>query len=80
VLGTIGVNFKIYWERLLGHSFFGEMRVFENLSTEISTISIAPILNYKMIEAVLANSKAVIIQAFGMGNIPTNNSKFMELL
>ena len=26
------------------------------------------------------NSKAVIIQAFGMGNICTNNKKFMDLL
>jgi hypothetical protein len=56
------------------------MQVFEDLSLEISTISIAPIVNYKMIESVLSNSRAVIIQAFGMGNLPTNNPRFMNML
>jgi len=64
----------------LGHSFLGELTVFENMSTDISTISMAPCINMKVVESVMLNSKAVIVQAFGMGNIPSNNKKFMNIL
>lgn len=54
--------------------------MFHKLSDEISTIQIAPVLNLKVIENILTTSKAVIIQAYGMGNIPSNNLRFMDML
>lgn len=37
-------------------------------------------INYTVAGAIFKNSKAVIIQGYGMGNVPTSNSKFMKLL
>lgn len=56
------------------------MTVFTELSDEIATISVAPVINMRVVESVLMNSKAIIIQAFGMGNIPSQNKNFMSLL
>ena len=37
-------------------------------------------MNLKVVKSILKNSKGVIIIAYGMGNIPSNNTKFIELL
>jgi L-asparaginase/Glu-tRNA(Gln) amidotransferase subunit D len=37
-------------------------------------------MNLKVLEAVLNNSEAIIIEAYGMGNIPSNNKKLLQVL
>ena len=54
--------------------------MFKDLQTNISTMTIAPAINLKVMESVLMNSEAVIIQAYGMGNICTKNENFMNVL
>ena len=76
-LAEVGVNFLVHWERILGHSYFGEFNVFKELNDEIATFHCAPILNIKQAEATFKDNKAVIIMGFGMGNLPTNHSAFM---
>ena len=76
----MGVRFLIHWERTLRHSFGGGLKVFKDLQTNISTMTIAPAINLKVMESVLMNSEAVIIQAYGMGNICTKNENFMNVL
>ena len=80
LLGEVGTSFKIHWNNIQSQGLFQEMSVFTDLCEDISTINIAPCINHKVIESILSNSKAVIISAYGMGNIPTNNTKFIDLL
>ena len=74
-LGEVGVTFDIKWHRILRHNFEGNLRVFTDMSSDVSVINIQPCINYRVIEGILNNSKAVIIEAYGMGNIPTNNKE-----
>lgn len=50
------------------------------MDNNISLISISPLINLSIIETILFKSKAVIIQAYGMGNIPSKNKDLMELM
>lgn len=43
-------------------------------------INITPCLNLRVVENILQSCKAVVLQAYGMGNIPTSNQKLMSLL
>ena len=70
-LGEVGVNFSINWSRLLRHNFDGKLRVFTRFSENISLINIMPCMNLSVVENILQASKAVIVQAYGMGNIPS---------
>lgn len=79
LLGEVGVDFKIHWNRVITGNT-GELTVFTDLSEEISTINISPVMNLKVIESIFSNSKAVIISAYGMGNVPTNNTKLMKMI
>ena len=63
----------MFWNRVLGHSFFGEFKLHTKLNQEITTFTCSPIMNYKVAETVFRSSRAVIIQAFGMGNVNTSN-------
>jgi L-asparaginase/Glu-tRNA(Gln) amidotransferase subunit D len=79
-LATIGVNFDIRWDLVMRHTFEGKMEVFSSLSENVAKISVAPCMNLKVLEAVLNNSEAIIIEAYGMGNIPSNNKKLLQVL
>ena len=79
-LGEVGVNFNICWSRVLQHNFEGDLNVFTDMSEDISIINMSPCINLKVIESILCNSKAVVIQAYGMGNLPTNNKKLLSLI
>ena len=50
------------------------------MDNSISLISISPLLNLSIIETILFSSKAVIIQAYGMGNIPSKNKDLLEMI
>lgn len=50
------------------------------MSDEVSMINITPCLNLRVVENILQSCKAVVLQAYGMGNIPTSNQKLMSLL
>mmetsp|Transcript_14242 Transcript_14242/g.24221 ORF Transcript_14242/g.24221 Transcript_14242/m.24221 type:complete len:279 (-) Transcript_14242:949-1785(-) len=78
VLGEVGVDFTIHFDRILRHKFEGKLNVFTNMSEEISMLKITPCINLRVIDSVLKNSRAVVIQAYGMGNIPTNNKQLYE--
>ena len=43
------------------------------MSQDIAMITIMPCMNIKVVESVLQNSKAVILEAYGMGNVPSEN-------
>jgi L-asparaginase/Glu-tRNA(Gln) amidotransferase subunit D len=79
-LGEVGVNFNIFWNRVLQHNFEGDLNVFTDMSEDISIINMSPCINLKVIEAIFFHSKAVVIQAYGMGNLPTNNKKLLSLI
>ena len=55
------------------------MTAFIHLSDDISMINISPLLNLRSIASSL-NSRALIIQAYGMGNVPSKNKEFLDLL
>jgi L-asparaginase/Glu-tRNA(Gln) amidotransferase subunit D len=50
------------------------------MDNSISLISVSPLLNLHIIENILFSSKAVIVQAYGMGNIPSNNKELLDLI
>ena len=77
LLGEVGVNFKINWRAILSSGQYKELNVFTDLNEDIATINIAPCINLKVMNSILSNSKAVIIIAYGMGNIPSNNTPFL---
>jgi L-asparaginase/Glu-tRNA(Gln) amidotransferase subunit D len=79
-LAELGVNFQIYWSRVIRFNFEGKIKIFTEMSEDISMINIIPCLNIRVIESILQSSKAVVIYAYGMGNIPTNNKQLMNLL
>lgn len=60
-LGNVGVDFKIHWDKILSHSFFGELTVFTEMSDDISLVNISPCINAKVVRSTMENSKAVII-------------------
>ena len=72
-LGVMGVNFDINWDLIQRHIYEGKMEVFTQMSHNISLINISPCLNLKVVETVMMNSEAVILEAYGMGNIPSKN-------
>lgn len=79
-LGEVGVNFSIHWNRLMRHNFDGKLRVFTDFSENISLINVMPCMNLSVVENILQASKAVIVQAYGMGNIPSQNRKLVGIL
>lgn len=87
----MGVNFSIRWEMVLRYAYEGKMTAFARMSDNISLISISPCINLKVVESILMNSEgniylkfmillAVIIEAYGMGNIPSKNQNLLNLL
>jgi len=56
------------------------MEAFTKMSDKISLISVSPCINLKVIESVLMNSEAVIIEAYGMGNIPSKNKALVDTI
>ncbi len=50
------------------------------MDNNISLISVSPLINLTIINNILFSSKAVIIQAYGMGNIPSKNKDLLNLL
>jgi len=79
-LGVMGVDFDISWEHIQRHAYDGHINAFSNMTNSISLLSISPLLNLKIVETILFQSKAVIIQAYGMGNIPSNNKDLMKMM
>ena len=79
-LGVMGVEFDINWEHIQRHVYDGHINAFTKMDNSISLISISPLLNLKIIENILFNSKAVIISAYGMGNIPSNNKDLLDMI
>lgn len=81
-LGEVGVNFKINWNHVLKFSYDvqGKLDVFTDMSDEISMINITPCINLRVVENIVQNSRAVVLQAYGMGNIPTSNTELMNIL
>ena len=80
VLGEVGVNFVINWDRVLRRNFDDQLSVFTSMEEDISIINITPCINLKVIQSIFQNSKGVIVNAYGMGNIPTNNKRLMKLI
>ena len=72
-LGEVGVDFKINWNLVLRHNFEGKLNVHTEMNEDISVINITPCINVKATKAILNSSKAVVLVAYGMGNIPTEN-------
>jgi L-asparaginase/Glu-tRNA(Gln) amidotransferase subunit D len=60
-LGVMGVEFEIQWDHIQRHVYDGHINAFSNMDNSISLISISPLLNLKIIETILFQSKAVII-------------------
>ena len=56
------------------------MEAFTKMSDNISLISISPCLNLKVVESVLMNSEAIIIEAYGIGNVPSKNQKLLDMI
>jgi lysophospholipase len=80
VLGEVGIEFKIHFDRVLRHDFEGSLKIFTEMSEDIAMVNITPCLNVKSIQSVLNTAKGVVIQGYGMGNIPSNNKTFVDAL
>eukprot|EP00347_Sterkiella_histriomuscorum_P002989 403366027 len=79
-LGTFGVDFEMNWDQTHRYMYEGKMTAFTNMSNNIAMINISPLFNTKIIECILESSQAVIIQTYGMGNIPNKNKDLLELI
>lgn len=60
-LGVMGVEFDIDWNHIQRHVYGGQMEAFTVMDNNISLVSISPLLNLRIIENILFQSKAVII-------------------
>ena len=73
-LANLNIDFEVRWADVLSPPPPGvPLSIFTELSNEISTFRIQPCLNVKMAEVLFLESKAVIIETYGMGNIPWKN-------
>ena len=71
-LGTMGVSFDTNWDLIMRHNNQGQMKVQKISETEeICLLNISPLLNLKAIRMVIQASKAIILEAYGMGNVPS---------
>ena len=76
-LATYDVDLDVAWHRILKHNK-GQFEVFYDVSTNIGHIQMSPILtNYHVLEQMFSCSDAVIISAYGMGNLPIDNEHLM---
>ena len=61
VLGDVGVDFKIYYSRILRHKFEGRLNVFTNLSSDIAVLNMTPMVNANSLKSVMSSAKGVVI-------------------
>ena len=52
-LAELGVNFQIYWNRVIRFNFEGKIKIFTEMCEDISMINIIPCLNIRVIESIL---------------------------
>ena len=52
-LAELGVNFQIFWNRVIRFNFEGKIKIFTDMCEDISMINIIPCLNLRVIESVL---------------------------
>jgi L-asparaginase/Glu-tRNA(Gln) amidotransferase subunit D len=50
------------------------------MEDKINILHISPCINIEVINLVIEKSKAVIIRAYGMGNIPSKDEEFLKSL
>jgi L-asparaginase/Glu-tRNA(Gln) amidotransferase subunit D len=78
-LARLDVNFTIDWDQVLKYNA-GTLSVFKTLESNISFMSMSPVMNTKALKLVLNASKAVIIAGYGMGNLPSANIELMDTI
>jgi 60kDa lysophospholipase len=78
-LAKFGVDFNVQWDKILPHNT-SELHLSSKLETAISLVTVEPSLNFRAIELIMKNSKAVVLAGYGAGNLPTNNKEFMRLV
>lgn len=81
VIGVSGVHLEIKEDLMLKQEITGPLTINENLSTDVGVLKIFPGMNRSFIESVFnaPSIKAFIIEAFGTGNIFTDQW-FIDLL
>ena len=79
-LAEVGVNFTIKWDRILRNNFEGDLRVFTGMDSRIHITNIQPCINYKTLSEIPKYNRAIILIAYGMGGMPTNNECLMKFI
>jgi lysophospholipase len=76
-LARLDVNFEISWDQIR-HFSSGHFHVCRNLETNISFLTMSPMMSLRAMDLVMKESRAVILAGYGMGNLPSNNQEMMQ--
>ncbi len=72
-LAEIGINIKYNndFAKIERNEYF---TIFNDLNPQVSLIRFYPNINYNIVEYILENSKGIIIESYGSGNLPSNKN------
>ncbi|XP_064553048.1 L-asparaginase 1 [Drosophila montana] len=78
-LGTIGANIDINGRKIFRSCNLDTFSLHTELEPNVGLLRMYPGINADVVRAFLSEPmKGVVIQSFGVGNIPTNDNKLME--
>lgn len=78
-IGDFGVHIKINWGLVRKNE--GAFKVFTDLSSNISSIKITPLISKKVFASAFDPSfEAVVIQGYALGNIPTHRPDILQII
>lgn len=79
-LANVGVDFKVNWSSILKPSPKAKFNLFTKMTEEISVMIVTPYICINVIESIMMNSKAIVLQGYGMGNVPSDNEQLMNCI
>ncbi|EAR97237.1 L-asparaginase, type I protein (macronuclear) [Tetrahymena thermophila SB210] len=81
-LATFKITIKIKWDKVLKRDPEKKFHVQKNLCDKIAIVKMHPFISSDTLKAILTNkdTKAIIIETYGAGNIPINRPELMQML
>ncbi|CAI9730586.1 L-asparaginase-like isoform X2 [Octopus vulgaris] len=81
-LVKLGFKIQVNWSSVTRSREMEKFKVFTNMCTNVAVIHLFPSITLETIKAVILSEgiKGIVLQTFGAGNIPTNQTQFVDLL
>ncbi len=81
-LGICEINYQIKWEKLIKPDHKRKLKVQKTLCENIAIIKYHPLMSINVLESIFKNpeTKGIILESYGLGNLPSNNKPLMDLI